>query len=477
MPDSVDIRTACGQITVSAGNEVPLIWGYDAATSEGKRRPATGVLRSEDHELPPHERRKLVSQTREAHRNFVVAGWMLRKHLDYVSSFNFQGKFASKELNRLVERKMAWWNHRDNFDVARRHSRSSFIRLAECRATLDGDVGVYSLVGGRVQGIEGDRVRTPIGGLPTGVDPATVVHGVQTDDHGAAVQYCVCKRSRASDFAPSSQDFVFEKMIPARHLYLHGYFDRFDQTRGISPLASAINTLLDLYEGLDYALCKLKVAQLFALAFFRGDPSTIAEQNPDATDYTKLLLGKRPLVLDLDVGDRAEFLESKTPSSEFQTFTQLLIQLVLKALDIPYSFFNESFSNYSGSRQALLQYEQSAQIKRNNVRQLLDHLTAWRLRLWMAAGELPFIAEEEFSWEWVSTGLPWIDPLKEVQGDLAAIGGGLNSRTRVLKERGQDFEEIVDELAAENKLLAERGLPTNVSPDNALIRELAANAN
>jgi hypothetical protein len=46
-------------------------------------------------------------------------------------------------------------------------------------------------------------------------------------------------------------------------------FDRFDQLRGISPLAAAINTLRGTYEGFDYALAKAKVAQMFALAFYR----------------------------------------------------------------------------------------------------------------------------------------------------------------------------------------------------------------
>lgn len=81
----------------------------------------------------------------------------------------------------------------------------------------------------------------------------------------------------------------------------------------------------------------------------------------------------------------------------------------------------------------------------------------------------------QIKWEWVAAGLPWIDPLKEVQGDLAAISGGLDCRTDVLKARGKDFETVVRKLARENQLLAELGLPTTVQPNNALIQELVAN--
>ena len=74
-----------------------------------------------------------------------------------------------------------------------------------------------------------------------------------------------------------------------------------------------------------------------------------------------------------DPGDRAEFLESKSPSTEFQAFSQVMVSVALKALDIPYSFYAENFTNYSGARQALLQYEQSAKIKRMDLQALLDH--------------------------------------------------------------------------------------------------------
>lgn len=450
-------------------------FGYDAVDSEGKRRPATGILRSEDAELPPDKRRKLVSQAREMHRNFAVAGWMIRRHLDYVSTFNFQAKTQSPDHNRLIERRVANWSQPAGCDIAARHSLADIIRMTELRAVLDGDMGLYKIRDGRIQGIEGDRIRTPLNGLPANLDPRTVVHGVRTDDAGRALAYCICRRSRASDFAPSGIDMQLERIVPARDLILHGYFDRFDQVRGISPLAPAMNALVDLYEGLDYALAKLKVTQLFALALYRGDPTAITETAADGQDYGQVQLGKKPFILDMDPGDRAEFLEPKNPSNEFQSFTQLMIQLTLKCLDIPYSFFNESFTNYSGARQALLQYDMAAAIKRRRVQYVLDQLTAWRLMLFIEDGELPAIPEEELAWEWVPAGMPWIDPLREVQGNIAALSAGLTSRTNILREQGRDIVDVLDQLAEENRLLQERGLPTGLNPDNALIRELATN--
>ena len=64
----------------------------------------------------------------------------------------------------------------------------------------------------------------------------------------------------------------FERIIPAMHIWQHACWDatyRVDQVRGITPIAPALNTLQDIYEGVDLAMAKAKVAQMFGLVFFR----------------------------------------------------------------------------------------------------------------------------------------------------------------------------------------------------------------
>jgi lambda family phage portal protein len=452
------------------------LFGYDAVESKNRRQAPTGRLRSEDKELLPHQRRKLTSAARDIHRNFTIAAWAIRKHLDYVSTFSFQSRTGSADLDGRIEDLMDWWSRPANCDVAARHSFPRLVRLAEERRTVDGDVFFLKLSDGRLQAIEGDRVQTPTSGLPQGVLPTEFVHGVQVDDAGQAKAYAVCKRPA------SGADFMFERLIPAAFVVHHAFFDRFDQVRGISPLAAAINTLRDTYEGFDYAMAKAKVAQMFALAFYREAVEPLGEVTGETEDGDgtpekgyQVDFGRGPVLLDLEPGDRAEFLESKSPSTEFQAFTQTMIQTALKGLDIPYSFFDEAHTNYSGARQALLQYEQSADVKRHDVRLMLNNLTAWRLRLFLADGvlELPRgMTLADLRWEWIAKGIPWIDPLKEVNADIAAIGAGLASRTDVLKQQGKDFYDVADQLAAENEYLDSLGLPTNVAAANAQIVEI-----
>lgn len=460
--------------------------GYDAVNQPNKRKMPPPTIKREDDALRPQQRKQLQASTQNVHRNFAVARWAIARHLDYVSTFAFQSRTGNKPLDAFVERLVGDWSKPENFEVSCRFGREKFIRMAEMQRTLMGDLGILKVRSRKVQGIESDLIRSPNnGGFPPGYQPQDFLHGVQVNRYGKPIAYSVCKRGKSNDLTPGSFRYEFERVIPARNMILFSYHDRFDQVRGVSPLACAVNSLVDCYEGIDYALAKMKVSQLFALSLYRqrieGDilSQVQAPEGADLTDasqpwYSKLDFSNGPQMLDLQNGERAEILESHTPSSEFQSFTQTTISLTLKALDIPFSYFDESYTNYSGARQAMLQYEQSAKIKRKDIVDLLDNLFRWRAIDWINQGTLPQgVGLNDLKWRWVPLGQPWIDPLKEMQAKLAALSAGLTSRQREALDNGEDWFDIVDELAAESGYLKERGLPADINPGNVTINEVA----
>lgn len=440
--------------------------GYDAIASRGKRRAPVARTRSEDLELTPTQRILLKSGIRNVHRNFAIARWAVSKHLDYVASFTFQADSGDDAFDDELEAFVAWWSRPENCDAARRLCLSKYLRMAECRRTIDGDVLINRLASGLMQGIEGDRLRTPGGGHAVQVQAngQKIVHGVLVNTLGAAMAYGVHRRSDRGD------SLEFERWLSAAYADLHGYFDRFDQVRGISPMAAALNTLQDVYENFDYALAKAKVSQLFALAFYRDSSDQMGEVTDESTtdedgesDGPKYAIdfGRGPVNLDLDPGDKAEVLESRTPSGEFQSFTTAMIAVALKALDIPYSFYDESHSTYNGQRQAWIQYDFSAEDKRADNKRLLDRWTEWRIRLAIRNGELRpprSMPLNRIKWDWVSRGIPWIDPLKEVTADIAAIKSCLEGPESAVRRRGGNVYKNIDERARVESYAREKGV-------------------
>lgn len=433
-------------------------FGYDAVDETKKRRriPAT-ITRNEEDELNASKRKKLIATTRNLQRNFAVAGWAIRKHLDYVATFNFQCRTNYDVFNRGLEALMYAWSKPENCDISGRHSLQRFIRLAEQARTIDGDVLILQLEAGNLQAVESDRIATPDLANTQGKSGNTsILNGVEVDSTGRAIKYAVNRRVAGSSV------LQFERWIEAKDAILLGYFDRFDQVRGVSRLAASVNMFQDLYECQDYALAKAKISQLFGLVTYRETSEAMGSLTSGASGGYDVSFGSGPFHLDLDDGDRAEILESGTPATSFQDFMSQITAAAIKALDIPYSFYDESFTNYSGARQALLQYEQSVESKRVELTDVLDRITKWKISQWIAGGLLRLPAGVEsidaLPWDWVPAGIPWIDPMKEVEADGKAISLGLKSRQRTCRERGLDYFSIVDELAQEQEYAAAAGV-------------------
>jgi capsid protein len=436
-------------------------FGFDAVKSTGRRKLPANILRSADDELTQSERGSLIANGRDIVQNFSLAAWAVRRHLDYVSTFTFQARTGDRGLNKEIEQFVEWAGAAENYDVAGRYSLSEATRMAEAARTVAGDILEVRMSDGRVQFVESDRIRDPIDSAAVGkYDRNRIFHGVLTNESGRHLAYAVHRRRRRAG------GFDFERWVPAHNAYLFGYFDRFDQVRGVELLAPALNMLRDTYKGVDFALGKMLVSQLFGLVFYRDSLDSVGESvnesgEPAEADDTNQQedFKQGPVKLDMEREDKVEFLESKTPSVELQQFLQATISLSIKSLDLPFSFYDESFSSWSGQRQAQIQYALSAHNRQKSGKARLNSWTDWRIPLAVDDGQLKLPFEpSKLCYEWVPKGIPWVDPLKEVQAWIAAIEAGLTSRTLVIKTLGLDPDEVWDDLQAEQKAASDRGL-------------------
>jgi len=447
------------------------MFGYDAITDKKRRKAPTGITKSEDRQLKDHERRKANATVRDQRRNYALTAWMIRKHLDYVADFNFQAVTNDVEYNRQLERLMRWWSLPRNCDVAGRHSLRSYIRLAEASRTVDGDIGTLLLRSGQIQAIEGDRIAKPRSGvIPESAltvdEQSRIQNGVIANDQGRAIKYVINKREVNSDI------LTFDRVVRARNLKLLAYYDRFDSLRGVSPLMTAIKNCADIDEVQEYQRVKQKIASLFGVAIMRDqvdDNDGFKYDDDGDTSSPKYDFElKTGMKLEMLPGDKVDLLESKTPGTSFIEFQQMSIHIALLALDLPMTMFDSKQSSYSAQRQDILNYQRSVRNKQADLIDFLDELTAWKIAFWERSGLLPQRARQqgEISWIWRPCGIPWIDPLKEVNAYSIAIANGLLSRREAKNLMGcsdQAWELTIDELAEEEQMAVERGATLQVA--------------
>lgn len=438
--------------------------GYDAADNwTGRRKQPVVTIATEDDILPQPKRDKMGAAGQDLARNFALTAWMIRRHLDYVAAFELHATHEDRTLGDELEGLVAEWSEPESFDRSGRHDRDRYVRLAEARAVIDGDFGTLRLADGTVQGMEADRIRNPHPAVNYPTTPDQYgnrwQNGVYCDEAGKALAYQIHRR-RAWRFEP-------EAVVPAADMHLHGYFERYEQARGISPLASALAPFRDCYEAIDLALAKAKVSQLFAMAILRDADSAAGELTKTGKKKYDVDFGKGPVLLDLEPGEDAKFLGENSPSPAFKEFLQTVLIIGLKALDIPYSFYDESHTNFFGSRGAWLHYERAARSKRANVLRLLNRWKEWRLVTAIARREwIPpagyTLAQLLKPLQFVPVGMPWWKPTEELRGDLDAIGAGLSNPERVARERnGGDVYENLRITARVTEFAKGLGLPVN----------------
>ena len=452
------------------------MFGYDAIVDKKRRKAPSTRTKSEDRQLKDNDKRKAQATIRDQRRNYALTAWMIRKHLDYVSSFNFQATTDDPAYNRQLESLMRWWGRARNCDIAGRHSLRSYIRLAEASRTVDGDIGTILLRSGHIQAIEADRIGKPdVGGIPEANlstdERNRVQNGVIADNRGRAIKYVLNRRQINND------SLIFDRVVRARNFKLLAYYDRFDAVRGVSPLMTAIKNCADVDEVQEYQRIKQKVSSLYGSVISReqvddNDGFTYADDgDTDSPKYDYEL--KAGMKLELNPGDSVDLLESKTPGASFIEFQQMSIHIALLALDLPMTMFDSKQSSYSAQRQDLLNYQRSVRAKQADLIDFLDELTAWKIGTWERSGLLPRRERPQDgttpvnpAWVWRPCGIPWIDPLKEVNAYSIAVANGLLSRREAKNLMGcsdQSWERTIDELAEEEEMAVNKGATLQIA--------------
>ncbi len=456
--------------------------GYDAADDRGRRRSPVAVTYGEDTIANTRIRRILTANAQDLARNFAIAKWAIGKHLDYVTSFSFQAKTKDQGFNRELEAYIEFRSTPGQFDVAGRHPRRRAIRLSEgCRAISGDNLWLKVLSPGpagdakaRIQFVESDRIRNPTDTQP---NDDNWTNGVQLSKAGATLAYAIHNRR------PGSSQFEFARTVPARNAYLHAWYDRFDQVRGISPISAALNWFRDVYEGFEYTLARIKIEQLFGIKITRDaadplgtvTPTVDSDEDGEADSGYQLDFTKGPFVLDMDQGDDAGTITSGNPASSTTDFLKLMIHVALRTLDIPYSFFDESFTNFYGSRGGLIQYLKACENKQADIQDCLNWWTNWVIGLAVADGTIRLprsMQYEDITYEHVPAGVPWWDPAKEARGQAMGIAMGVTSPQRVCRETGTDFETNIDEIAAAMSYAESKGVDLVYADSTAFAPEI-----
>lgn len=435
---------------------------YRAVERDQMRRPIYVSTKTEDRELTSSDRQTLISDARDSLRNFTLAGFVLRKHLQSISYYRFSAGTPDQNLNTELERRVDRWKNRKNCDAAGRHGFETLLYLIESHRAIDGDVGIARLSNGKIQIIEGDRIRNPVGDTLS----EEWVHGVRVNSYGRALSYAISRRTAAGGFE-------HERYISASNFDLLGYFTRVDQVRGVSLLAPATRMFGQLAEALELALGKIKTEQAIALitqlvgdSALGEDPRSIADRGDEIDRRARDVFGPGVIHLGLQPGEEAKIFESNSPSQNFQAFVESIIRLVFAAFDVPYSFYDGSAATFFSQKGEFEQYIDSIEKKQAPTIEMLNSwMSDWLLPNWIVDAENPLVLPRGWTCEdvmqncgWSGAGLPTWRMLSNAKEMIAAIQAGLISPVEAIREYGFEPRKNIEDIAELTRFAADAGV-------------------
>lgn len=377
--------------------------------------------------------------------------------------------------NALIEEQWVRWGKPGACEITGRLSFAAFQRLFIRTVARDGEALVRRLSGPRyaphgyaLQFLDVDRLDDQYHeDLPNG---NKVRMGVEINSVGRPIAYHVLDR-HPGHFRGVLTGVAQRERIPAEQM-IHAFIaDRPEQIRGIPWMHAAMLRLKMLGAGEEAAVIAFRIGAS-KMGFYEspdGNPAPLGTDEDKATGeiYDEAEPGHFGM---LPPGYKFSNFDPRYPDTAYDPFVKACLRGVSSGLGVSYNSLASDLEgvNYSSIRQGVLDERDSwMTIQAWMTESCLDPVYAdWIERMLLSgATTLPASKIDKFAAaSWQPRRWQWVDPLKDVQANIAAIDKGLKSRRQVIAETGNDIEDVFADLAAEQELADELGIKLAAPP-------------
>lgn len=283
-------------------------------------------------------------------------------------------------------------------------------------------------------------------------DEKKLFSGIEVDEFGRAKKYHISKGYGSLENIAIDSSEIIHFFNPIRA----------SQLRGISAYAKVINDLKDFAAYNEAVITKERANA--SLALFVTSPTGGAFSGDSSDGITELSAG---MIKHLRPGEDIRTLQPTNIGSTYPDFISTAIRIIAAGRDCSYelAFRDYSKTNYSSARASLLQDHATFNRHHERLSAVLSSIFSRWLDAEVMSGNIaiPDYENKKGAYKrpfWIRPRREWTDPQKMINATEKEIKLGLTTRTRVCAELGVDFEDVVKELAREQKMLEEAGLLT-----------------
>lgn len=353
-------------------------------------------------------------------------------------------------------------------EVSGQHDWASAQRLLARSWLRDGEVFAQHLSGDVVGLKHGTRVPYSVEMLECDMVPMelysanpVVKQGIQLNAWGRPVVYHVYKTSPI-ELSGTLVGLGQTKTVSAERMMHLVNRHRIGQLRGVSVFASVLNRFDDLADYEESERIAAKIAASMSAYIKKGAPDEYA---PNSSQTPRSLNFRPGMVFDdLRPGEDIGMIDTNRPNPNLETYRSAQLKAVAAGAGPTYSAVARTYNGtYSAQRQELVEgwstygvlasefvgrvvrpvYEQFIAAAR--ISGLLKIPPGMRLE---TLNDAVYIPQQ----------MPWIDPVKEAEGWRALTRAGFASEVEVMRRRGVNPQDTVEQMSTFRTRAAEKGL-------------------
>lgn len=420
-----------------------------------------------------------IEKARDMDRNDSVIGQIIDRSVanEVQEGFTLDVKTGDAGADEAIKARWeSYANDPEQCDIACEKTFYDFEIATSRSSKLDGDcvvTGLFDEVAaptGPLQFFEGHNIGCNKPG------DRNIVLGVEMDDYRKRLRYYVSKdlidpyKTGIGRFGAIEEPIDVRDESGVRQLF-HVYNPkRTTLTRGVTALAPVFQ-LAGMFEDVNFAkVVQQQIVSCFAI--FRkqsmtggGLPSVDGRYGDTSTETSGSAVRQidniRPGMEIVGApGEELQGFSPNVPNSEYFEHVKLILQLIGVNLGLPLCLvlMDGSETNFSGWRGAVDEARKGfRRNQRNHIKRFHTPAYLWKLQHFLAEdAALRTIAERSDvninGHEWHPQAWPYIEPLKDGQGDAFQVKTNLNSPRRIQVKNGRQWDVIVNETVADNAL-------------------------
>lgn len=296
-----------------------------------------------------------------------------------------------------------------------------------------------------------------------------IVQGIQRNAWGRPTYYHLYKNhpgdmnvfsSRGLDLNPVSADRI-------NHLRTR---ERISQMRGVSVFAAVMTRLDDIKDYEESERIAAKIAASMAAFIKKGQPD-MYEPNSDGSARS-LRFSPGMVFDDLMPGEEIGTIDTNRPNPQLIEYRKGQLRAVAAGTGASYSTIARDYDgSYSSQRQELVEGWANYQVLTAEfIKAMAQPVWDTFVQMAVADGLVKLPADiDPMSLDdalFIGPSMPWIDPLKEVKGNVEGERSGYIAGPEIIRKRGGNPRDVLEQEARWRRMLKKHELIVSSDPAN-----------